>query len=68
MENYTIIPLASSFKVTVLMTVWRPLSGKCRGEGFLFMFGFTDVAIRGYHSAERKLYVWLQPDKITFIH
>lgn len=32
------------------------------------MFGFTDVAIRGYHSAERKLYVWLQPDKITFIH
>lgn len=32
------------------------------------MFGFTEVAIRGYHSAECELYVQLQADKTTFIH
>lgn len=32
------------------------------------MFAFPEVSTRGYHSAERKLYVWLQADEITFIH
>lgn len=32
------------------------------------MFGFTEVAISGYHPVDHKWCVWLQADKITLIN
>jgi len=67
MENYTIILLAFSFKIAVLISVCVYFLESIRWR-FLLTFGFIEAAIRSYHSAEHKLCVWLQTNKTTLIH